>query len=275
MKTFYALCLSCLLAAPAQAITIDFDTDPDGTAVPAQTNIDTVYTSLGVTFSKGAGSGCDGNTTSAYANSDHPSDFGSLPNTISTCINSSSDIAENLTGGLIRATFSIDVISACIAVRPDNGSEFAVMRAYDITDTLIDIRTSTLGITEQLCVTGSAIRKVEFSGSGTHYARFDDFVFTPVATPTPTPSPLPTPSKPKVTVSGNSATITMKNYGAGASYSVTVNHPRAPVRTRSKTLSKRTTTFRNLRIGKWKATYSATVQDVNSGTSGPRSFKIE
>ena len=242
----------------------------ESSPITAPQEIDTEYSSLGVTFSMVDSLACGGNTTHAYASSDLPSGFGSAPNLISTCGGSnSSDISEDLTGGTIRATFSSDVSSACVSVRPDGGTDFAFMHAFDSDSMQVDSTVSSAGVTEQICVSGSAIRSVEFTGSGSHYARFDDFVFTLV------PTPLDDPTKPKVKVVGHTARVTMQDYGDGASYQITATHPKKPVKTKVVTSSNRKKTIKHLRLGKWQLTYSVTVDSQTTSESPTKSIVIK
>jgi hypothetical protein len=157
---------------PTPDLTIDFDRNPKGLPIGSGTELATVYASWGVTFEHGGGGiGCG---TSIYANSNHPGDFGSLPNVVTTCDDgTASDISEDYLG-LIRANFAVTAVQVCIEVRPDGSSHRAVLRAFDHEGTQIGEVYSTFGVTQSLCVALSGIRSVEFSGSGATYARFDD-----------------------------------------------------------------------------------------------------
>lgn len=169
-----------LVTAPslcnAQAILIDFDTDPSGNNIPAGFALDSVYSSYGLTFSHAGvqGGPCNG----AYANSDHPGDFGSTPNTISSCPEpATSDFSED-NFGYLRMDTKDPAGSVCIDVRPNASSGSAVIKAYDGGGALIDSQSSPAGVNTTLCVTGRRIRTVDFSGSGTSLVRFDNLAIT-------------------------------------------------------------------------------------------------
>lgn len=109
-----------------------------------------------------------------YANADQPPGFGTAPNVVSLYSPpSASDISES-GKGLIQATFNSAVSSVCIAVRPDGPAHFAVIRAYDGGGALLSQQYSAPGLTGDLCVSAFSIRKVEFSGAGNQWARFDN-----------------------------------------------------------------------------------------------------
>ncbi len=179
-------------AALAQAVLIDFDTDPSTNTIAPGTILNTVYASMGVTFSRVNAPGQSG--WQIYANSNQPAGFGSAPNVI-TLYNqgSASDMSENKKG-LVRATFASPASSACIDVLPDNpGSpqHAGVLRAYDAGGALLAEATSPLGVTQTLCVSAFRIRRVEFSGHGDTWARFDNLSITYGAGPMIGPLYLP------------------------------------------------------------------------------------
>jgi hypothetical protein len=160
--------------APTNTI-INFDFGPDGeTTVANGTVVNTLYSSLGVTFQH-AGTGASCGSTNVYANSDHPGTWGSSPNTVSLCgLDIASDISEN-TFGLIRADLTTSAEQVCINVLPDNAADFARLDAFDGAGTQIGSASSVAGATQQLCVSASGIRRVQFSGDTDKFARFDDF----------------------------------------------------------------------------------------------------
>ena len=156
------------------SILIDFDQAPGGASILSGTDLANLYASLGVTFEHSGGGALCG--TTIYANSNHPGDFGSLPNVVTTCDNGlASDISEN-SFGLIQANFSGAAQQACIDVRPDGAGDFAVLRAFDSMGSQIGETFSAAGVTETLCVSSPGIRSVRFSGSGTKFARFDNLL---------------------------------------------------------------------------------------------------
>jgi hypothetical protein len=152
---------------------INFDVGPDReTTVAAGTLVNTLYAPLGVTFEHaGTGATCG---TNVYANSNQPTGFGSSPNVVSLCNQGiASDISEN-TFGLIQADLSSPAEQVCIDVDPVDATAFARLDAFDGSGTLIGSSSSTPGLLQTLCFTGSGIRRVQFSGAGDKFARFDN-----------------------------------------------------------------------------------------------------
>lgn len=180
-------------ASCVHALTINFDTAPDGGPVASGTPVNMLYASQGVTFSRTATeifSSCFDALGRVYANADRPADFtlSSSPNVVSICRPPrASDISES-SFGAIRADFARPASQVCINVRPDGGPNTAVLRGYDASASLLTSATSTAGAIEKLCVTAPGIRRVEFSGAGIGSARFDDLVITFAgAAPAPVP----------------------------------------------------------------------------------------
>lgn len=168
--------LGLLVVVPAyvaaQAFIINFDTDPSGNPIPAGTVLNTVYSSMGVTLARVNAPGLSG--WQVYASSDQPAGFGSPPNVVSLYAPpTASDFNENSVG-LVRVIFDSSASSVCIGVRPNHAGSYAVMRAFDGGGALLAEETSLPGVTGDLCVSAFNIRKVEFSGGGTQFARFDD-----------------------------------------------------------------------------------------------------
>lgn len=160
---------------------IDFDTAPGGAAVVSGTDLASLYAPWGVNFEHGGGGTSCG--TTIYANANHPGGFGSLPNVVTICDDgTASDIAEN-DHGLVQANFAHAALQACIEVRPGEAPDLAVLRAFNEAGAQIAEVFSAAGVTETLCVSGTGIRSVRFSGSGDNYARFDDLSvdFDPLA----------------------------------------------------------------------------------------------
>jgi hypothetical protein len=151
---------------------IDFDTDPQGAAISAGTEMNLVYRSLGVSFERvGPGTLC---RPEVYANSNQPVGFGSSPNVVSVCNEGiASDISENRFG-MVEAIFAVNASDVCVDVRPDGPTHAAVLRAFDADGMQIGEVTSVLGVTQQLCISGAGIRAVRFSGDGSLFARFDN-----------------------------------------------------------------------------------------------------
>jgi hypothetical protein len=141
------------------------------------TVVNTLYSSLGVTFQH-AGTGGSCGSTNVYANSDQPGEFGSSPNNVSLCgLNIASDISEN-TFGLIRADLATAAEQVCIDVQPVTNNpdilHLARIDAFNAAGTQIASASSAPGQQQQLCVSASGIRRVQFSGDTDKFARFDN-----------------------------------------------------------------------------------------------------
>ncbi|TMH61130.1 MAG: hypothetical protein E6H53_02990 [Betaproteobacteria bacterium] len=174
-------CLAVLTAAPALAQTITFDFD----SVPGGTVVDTIYASQGLTLSRTAGGSICNNAGQIFANGDRPAGFtiSSAPNVVSQCSPpQASDVSEN-NFGAIRADLSSAASQVCINVFPDTSGDSAILRVYDAGANFLTSATSAAGAMQTLCVSVSGIRRAEFSGSGTTFARFDDLAVTFVRAP--------------------------------------------------------------------------------------------
>ncbi len=158
-------------AAPGLLL-IDFDLDPQGVSLPAGTEVNLAYQSLGVIFDRvGPGTLCG---PEVYANSDQPIGFGSSPNVVSVCNEGgASDISEN-GFGMVEATLAANASQVCVDVLPDGPTHAAVLRAFDSVGLQIGEVTSALGVTQTLCISGAGIRSIRFSGNGSLFARFDN-----------------------------------------------------------------------------------------------------
>ncbi len=183
-----AFLVAMLAAAPAtraQAVLIDFDIDPSGIDIAAGTVLDTLYASMGLTFSLAQGTG------HVYANANLPTGFGSAPNAVSPYPPPyASDFSEEGYGP-IRVYLSSPASGGCIDVRPDGGGDLGVLRAFDAGGAMIGEETSVPGVTQTLCVSGFRIRRLEFAGAGSTYARFDNLSLTYGAGPMEGPYYLP------------------------------------------------------------------------------------
>jgi len=199
------LCIFGISTASAEVISINFDTDTSGAVVPAGTNLttDATYEPWGVSFSRVGGTLCG---PDVYANSNHPGDFGTLPNVVSTCRQGISSDISAPSFGQVRAEFTVPASQVCIDVRPGGLSHGANLAAHELGGVLVDSQNSTLGVTETLCVNGMGISYVLFNGPGVGFARFDNLVVTTdgVAAPTYTVGG---------TVSGLTGSVTLQNNG--------------------------------------------------------------
>jgi pimeloyl-ACP methyl ester carboxylesterase len=159
-----------------RTVKITFDTTPDGAPILSGTIVNSIYASQGVTF-KGTGPSCGGTLSeNVYANSYHPPQatlFGSQPNLVTLCPQGiATDITEGM--GLISAEFSQPALKICIDVFPVYSDHNAVLRSYDALGNQIGSVTSPLGVQETLCIEGTNIHSVQFSGNGVKYAMFDN-----------------------------------------------------------------------------------------------------
>jgi len=159
-------------------VVINFDTDPSGAPVAAGTVINSTYAALGVTLASESASLLCGSPTSVYANSDRPLGFGSSPNVVSSCPQGLSSAMSQNSFGTIHAHFVRPVIRVCIDVVPNSPSDLGTIIGYGTT-VAFAAATSAPGIAQTICVagtplTGKLFQDVRFSGSGSHFARFDN-----------------------------------------------------------------------------------------------------
>lgn len=151
---------------------LDFDSEADGSPIVGGSVVNTTYASSGVLLERdGLREPICGEGKEVYANGDVR--FASLPNNVSVCNSQFSDFNEGREG-MVHALFETDAYEVCVSVRPTQSADFAVLRAYDHNDVLLDETSSEAGESEVLCITGEGIRGVRFAGGEKRYARFDD-----------------------------------------------------------------------------------------------------
>lgn len=155
-------------------VVINFDEDTDGVVVPHGTVINSLYAPWGVTFSRTQAGTCNGGSD-VFANSNcltAPAPP-SAPNVVSLCDGlTCTDISENA-HGLIVATFNSLADIVCIEFVAVNPGQKGVLRAYDENHVLITSDTNDADF-DAICVTGSGIKSVEFSGLGADFGWFDN-----------------------------------------------------------------------------------------------------
>jgi hypothetical protein len=157
--------------------TINFDVDTNAIPIPGGSVINSTYENAGVLLAgERIGMSC-GTGDEVYANNDQIAAFGSPPNQVSLCNTNFSDFSEN-GQGMVHASFPLDALSVCVAVRATNAGDSAVLRSFDASDVQLDEVTSSNGATETLCIAGDGIRAVRFAGKGSRFARFDDLDVT-------------------------------------------------------------------------------------------------
>jgi hypothetical protein len=176
-------------ALPSQ-IDFDFDQMPDiGSILPGAT-VNSVYSRLGVTFSRSNPLGlCPG--TAVYANDYGLNDYGLLgfysgQNNISVCpLGIASDFSQ-YGYGTIKAMFVVPAAESCIDATPTGFHNLlpggvAFIEALDGNGNVMSRTESTTERTsQQLCVRGTGIAGVRFAGKGSAYAIFDNLRWTRV-----------------------------------------------------------------------------------------------
>jgi len=173
---------------------INFDAGPNG-AIEAGTAVNTVYSNegvindatVGVTFSRTSAGQCEG--SNVYANDNGPLPggtfgFNSGNNVVTICPEgTASDFSES-SGGRIVASFTGTVTQACIQAYVTGfqpGSQpgaTGFLEAFDANNVSLGKTTSDPNAFGQnLCVNAAAsatIASVQFAGSGTGFAMFDN-----------------------------------------------------------------------------------------------------
>jgi hypothetical protein len=159
---------------------INFDRGPDGNPLKNGEIVNTIYQSLGVTFSRNrtASQNQCGTQNAVYAVSDPATGhFASPPRVVSLCASGDSRISAGTNAhGWIRADFTVAKSQVCIAVFPATGGHKGEIRAFNASGVQIG---SNSGQGTDLCVSATGIRRVEFSGapSGSRLAKFDNLRF--------------------------------------------------------------------------------------------------
>jgi len=174
------------------AVNINFDIGPDGSSpVAAGTVVNSLYSRLGVTFSRSNPNGlCAG--TGVYANDNGPSASNPGQNNVTVCPEGvASDFSENEFGDIV-ATFTEPQALACIGATPlgtrggaATGTAFIEARdASGGTLSRVESAPSTPARLQQtICVSGEGIAGVRFAGTGDGFAIFDNLSFVRVQPP--------------------------------------------------------------------------------------------
>ena len=175
------------------AVNINFDIGPDGsTPVKAGTAVNSLYSRLGVTFSRSNPNGLCGGT-GVYANDNGPSGFNSGQNNVTVCPEgTASDFGEAQFGAIV-ATFTEPQALVCIGATPLSppieGTSTAFIEALDAsgaTLSRVESAPSTpTPVQQNLCVSGQGIASVRFAGTGTGFAIFDNLFFVRVQSQIP------------------------------------------------------------------------------------------
>jgi hypothetical protein len=168
--------------------TIDFDHAVDGSAVAPGTAVNSLYSRLGVTFSRTNPAGlCAG--TAVYANDHGPGGFNSGQNNVTVCPEGvASDFSYDEAGAIV-ATFALPAVRACIGATPlgprGGGAGVAYIEAVGVDGEVVDRTESTTErVLQTICVSGgesgTAIAAVRFAGAGAGFAIFDNLFFARV-----------------------------------------------------------------------------------------------
>ncbi len=169
-------------ALPSEA-SINFDVAPDLSAVAPGTLVNTLYSRLGVTFSRTDPEGlCAG--SGVYANDHGPGGFGSGQNNVTVCPQGIASDFSEAEYGAIQATFALPAVQACVKATPLGfrgrvpGAQ-AYIEAFSATGESLGRTESAPStaepVSERLCVSGAGISYVRFAGMGAGFAIFDDF----------------------------------------------------------------------------------------------------
>jgi hypothetical protein len=171
-------------ALPSQ-LDLNFDQAPDLGAILPGTSINSIYSRLGVTFSRSNQLGlCPGSTV--YANDGGLLGLHSGQNNISVCpVGILSDFSQ-YGYGTIKASFAVPAVRACINATPTGFHNIlpggvAFIEALDANGNVLSRTESTTSRTaQQLCVSGAAMAAVRFAGKGSAFAIFDNLSVTRV-----------------------------------------------------------------------------------------------
>jgi hypothetical protein len=171
-------------ALPSQ-LDLNFDQAPDLVTILPGTSINSIYSRLGVTFSRSNPLGlCPGSTV--YANDAGLLGLHSGQNNISVCpLGILSDFSQ-YGYGTIKASFAVPAVQACINATPTGFHNIlpggvAFIEALDANGNVLGRTESTTSRTAQrLCVSGSGIAAVRFAGKGSAFAIFDNLSLTRV-----------------------------------------------------------------------------------------------
>jgi hypothetical protein len=169
-------------------VTVDFDRAPDGSAVAPGTAVNSLYSRVGVTFSRTNPEGlCSG--AGVYANDHGPGGFNSGQNNVTVCREGvASDFSEAEFGAIV-ARFTVPSVRACIGVTPLgtrlNQPGTAYLEALDADGAVLDrTESSTAEVLQTICVSrgesNAGIASVRFAGTGAGFGIFDNLFFARV-----------------------------------------------------------------------------------------------
>jgi hypothetical protein len=171
---------------------VNFDIGPDGSSpVAAGTAVNSLYTRIGVTFSRSNPTGlCPG--PGVYANDHGPSGFNSGQNNVTVCPEGvASDFSEDEYGAIV-ATFTEPQVLVCIGATPlgprggaTTGTAF--IEAFDASGVSLNrmesAPSSPARLPQTICVAGPNIKSVRFAGTGAGFAIFDNLYYVRIQPP--------------------------------------------------------------------------------------------
>lgn len=163
---------------------INFDRDPDGRPIPNRAVVNTIYQSLGVTFSRfrdNENQRLCGTGNDVYAVTDPAAgNFSTPPRGVSLCASGDSRISAGTNNhGWVQLDFEFFTPSTvCVDMFPTTANNKGTIVAYKADGTMVDSKTqpnpTNKGAT--VCVSGSGIRWVRFSGDP-GFQKFDTVRF--------------------------------------------------------------------------------------------------
>lgn len=161
------------------AASINFDVAPDLSAVAPGTLVNTLYSRIGVTFTRTNPEGlCTG--SGVYANDHGPGGFGSGQNNVTVCPQGTASDFSEAAFGAIQATFALPAVQACINATPVGEGAQAFIEAFSAAGESLDrFESTTAPVSQRLCVSGGGegeeISSVRFAGKEAGFAIFDNF----------------------------------------------------------------------------------------------------
>jgi hypothetical protein len=161
-------------------VSINFDLAPDSSAVSPGTLVNTLYSRLGVTFSRTNPLGlCAG--SGVYANDHGPGGFESGQNNVTVCPQGIASDFSEAEYGAIQATLALPGVQACVNATPLGfrggvpGGQ-AYIEAFSVTGASLGRSESTTDrVSQRLCVSSTGISFVRFAGQDAGFAIFDNF----------------------------------------------------------------------------------------------------
>jgi hypothetical protein len=172
-------------------VTVDFDRAVDGGVVAAGTAVNSLYSRVGVTFSRTNPEGlCSG--TGVYANDHGAGGFNSGQNNVTPCPEGvASDFSDDEYGA-IEARFALPSVRACIGVTPlgtrNEQPGVGYIEALDASGAVVDRKESSPErVPQTICVSqgesAAGIASVRFAGGGAGFAVFDNLFFARAVPP--------------------------------------------------------------------------------------------